>query len=49
VSAPIVYVTRDDFAGLELGEIPAARATSLGYRQAIDEVTDQGYARLIGR
>ncbi|HEY1244669.1 MAG TPA: helix-turn-helix transcriptional regulator [Hyphomicrobiaceae bacterium] len=49
VSAPVVYVKRDDFADLELGEIAPARATSLGYRQAIDEVTDQGYARLIGR
>jgi DNA-binding Xre family transcriptional regulator len=49
VSAPVVYVKRDDFADLELGEIALARATSLGYRQAIDEVTDQGYARLIGR
>ena len=48
VSAPIAYVKRDDFGGLELGEIPAARATSLGYRQIIDEVMEQGYARLIG-
>lgn len=48
VSAPIVYVRRDDFAGLALGEVPAGRAASLGYRQTIDEVTDQGYARLIG-
>jgi DNA-binding Xre family transcriptional regulator len=48
VSAPIVYIRRSDFAGLDLGEIPAARATALGYRQPLDEVTDQGYARLLG-
>jgi DNA-binding Xre family transcriptional regulator len=48
VSAPIVYVQRNDFEGLELGEIPAARAAALGYRQYIDEVIGQGYARLIG-
>jgi transcriptional regulator with XRE-family HTH domain len=48
VSAPIVYVRRDDFAGLELGEVAAARAAALGYRAHIDEVTGQGYARLIG-
>ena len=44
VSAPVVYVQRGDFAGLELGEIPATRAHALGYRQHIDEVMDQGYA-----
>ncbi|MBO0765180.1 MAG: helix-turn-helix transcriptional regulator [Hyphomicrobiaceae bacterium] len=49
VSAPIVYVRRNDFTGLDLGELPAARAVALGYRDAIDEITDQGYARLIGR
>jgi DNA-binding XRE family transcriptional regulator len=48
VSAPIVYVKRDDFGGLELGEIPPARADALGYRQPLDEVFDQGYARLVG-
>src|SRR5262247_2393355 len=48
VSAPIAYVKRDDFGGLELGEIPATRAAALGYRQIIDEVVEQGYARLIG-
>jgi transcriptional regulator with XRE-family HTH domain len=48
VSAPIVYVKRDDFAGLELGEIAADRAGALGFRQHIEEITGQGYARLIG-
>ena len=48
VSAPIVYVKRADFTGLELGEIAADRAAALGYRQHIEEITGQGYARLIG-
>lgn len=47
VSAPIAYMMRNDFAGLELGEIPAPRAAALGYRQVIDEVMDHGYARLL--
>jgi DNA-binding Xre family transcriptional regulator len=48
VSAPIVYIRRDDFAGSDLGEISATRAAALGYRRHIDEVVEQGYARLIG-
>jgi DNA-binding Xre family transcriptional regulator len=48
VSAPIVYVRREDFSGLELGELPAARAAASGYREVLDEVMDQGYARLLG-
>jgi hypothetical protein len=48
VSAPIGYVKREDFAGLELGELPANRAVAHGYRQIIDEILDQGYARLLG-
>jgi DNA-binding Xre family transcriptional regulator len=48
VSAPIVYVRRDDFAGLELGEIPPVRAAAGGYRQILDEVMEQGYVRLVG-
>jgi DNA-binding Xre family transcriptional regulator len=48
VSAPIVYAKRDDFSGLDLGEIAPARAGALGYRRRIDEVACQGYARLIG-
>jgi hypothetical protein len=49
VSAPIVYVRRDDFAGVELGEIGEAAAAAMGYRALLDEMLDQGYARLIGR
>jgi DNA-binding Xre family transcriptional regulator len=48
VSAPIVYVKHDDLAGMEMGEIPADRAVALGYRQTVDEVVAQGYARLVG-
>jgi hypothetical protein len=48
VSAPIVYAKRDDFAGLDLGEVSPDRAAALGYRQTIDEVVAQGYARLVG-
>jgi DNA-binding Xre family transcriptional regulator len=48
VSAPIVYVKREDLAGLELGEVPASRAAALGYRQIVDEILDHGYARLLG-
>src|SRR5262245_45161210 len=49
VSAPIVYVRREDFEGLDLGEIPATRAAMLGYRHTLDEVFEQGYARLLAR
>lgn len=48
VSAPIVYLRRESFADLELGEIPGDRAAALGYRPYIDETLEEGYARLIG-
>jgi DNA-binding Xre family transcriptional regulator len=48
VSAPIAYVKRDDFAGLEMGEVPLVRAAALGYRNTLDEILEQGYARLLG-
>jgi transcriptional regulator with XRE-family HTH domain len=48
VSAPIVYIRRDDFAGVDLGEISAAAAAAMGYRALLDEMLEQGYARLIG-
>jgi hypothetical protein len=47
VSAPISYVRREDFAGLEMGEVPPSRAAALGYRQIVDEILEQGYARLL--
>jgi hypothetical protein len=48
VSAPIVYVKRDDFAGTTLGEIAAGAAGHREYQQLLDETVEQGYARLIG-
>jgi len=45
VSAPIVYVKRDDFKGVPLGEIPGSRAAD--YRRALTETMEQGYARLL--
>ena len=49
VSAPIVYIKRDDFAGVALGEISAGDAGHGEYRRILDETVEQGYARLIGR
>jgi DNA-binding Xre family transcriptional regulator len=49
VSAPIVYIKRDDFSGVALGEISAGGAGHREYRQLLDETVEQGYARLIGR
>ena len=49
VSAPIVYIKRDDFAAVELGEVAAGNAAHAGYRQLLEETVEQGYARLIGR
>jgi len=49
VSAPIVYIKRDDFAGMALGEIAAGAAGHGEYRRVLDETVEQGYARLIGR
>jgi len=48
VSAPIVYARRDEFGGLDLGEIRPDRASALGYRQHLDTLAAEGYARLIG-
>jgi hypothetical protein len=48
VAAPIVYLKRDGFAGVELGEIGAARASAAGYQQLLKETVEQGYARLVG-
>jgi DNA-binding Xre family transcriptional regulator len=48
VSAPIVYARRDDFTDIDLGEICPDHASALGYRQHLDEIAAEGYARLIG-
>ena len=47
VAAPIVYLKRDGFAGVELGEISAARASAAATGSCLRDV-EQGYARLIG-
>ena len=48
VSAPIVYVKRDDLALADLGEIGPGHARYGEYRPLLDEATSQGYVRLIG-
>jgi len=48
VSAPIVYIKREDFGGVALGEIAAGDAGHREYRQLLEEMVEQGYARLIG-
>lgn len=47
VSAPIVYLKRDDFSDLPLGEINKDQPGFAGYEQVLDETLEQGYARLI--
>ena len=47
VSAPIVYLKRDDFAGCGLGEIGAGDASHREYSQLLEETVEQGYARLV--
>src|SRR5262245_49800619 len=49
VSAPIVYIKRDDFADVALGEIVGGGTGHSEYRRILDETVEQGYARLIGR
>ena len=48
VSAPIVYVKREDFSGLAMGEIPSRDPAYDGYKRLLGEAVEQGYARLIG-
>jgi hypothetical protein len=47
VSAPIVYLKRDDFAGAVIGEIGADQANHREYAQLLADTLEQGYARLI--
>ena len=47
VSAPIVYLKRDDFTGVALGEIGAEQARRAGYKQLLEDTLKEGYARLI--
>ena len=48
VSTPIVYVKRDNFTDVALGELAAGHPNYLSYRELLDETLEQGYARLIG-
>src|SRR5262247_2382311 len=47
VSAPIVYIKRDEFASTRLGEIAAGDASHAEYGQLLAETVEQGYARLV--
>jgi hypothetical protein len=47
VSAPIVYLKRDEFAGALLGEIGPDNANHHEYLQLLAETVEQGYARLV--
>jgi transcriptional regulator with XRE-family HTH domain len=47
VSAPIVYLKRDEFSGVSLGEISVGDASHAEYRQLLAESIEQGYARLV--
>jgi hypothetical protein len=47
VSAPIVYLKRDDFAGAAIGEIGTEHADYREYAQLLADTVEQGYARLI--
>ena len=47
VSAPIVYVKQAEFSALQLGEIGADDTAFAGYRQLIEEITSQGYVKLV--
>ena len=47
VSAPIVYLKREDFVGAALGEVGPDQAGFAAYRQLLEETVEQGYARLI--
>jgi transcriptional regulator with XRE-family HTH domain len=48
VSTPIVYVKRDDFTDVALGELAAGHPSYRGCKQLLDETLEQGYARLLG-
>ena len=48
VSTPIVYVKRDDFTDVALGELAPGHPSYGGCRQLLDETLEQGYARLLG-
>jgi DNA-binding Xre family transcriptional regulator len=47
VSAPIVYIKRESFANVALGEITAKQPAFDQYRQHLLDSVEQGYARLV--
>jgi hypothetical protein len=47
VSAPIVFLKRDDFADTALGEIAPGQPAYTAYRELLQETLQQGYARLV--
>lgn len=47
VSAPIIYIKRQDFKGTTLGEIPAKSADYQAYKALLEASIEEGYARLI--
>jgi hypothetical protein len=47
VATPIVYARRDTFDADTLGEITPASPIYGGYKQALDDTLEQGYARLV--
>jgi len=47
VSAPIVYVKRNEFSSIKLGEVGVDDIAFGPYRQFIEDTTAQGYAKLI--
>jgi transcriptional regulator with XRE-family HTH domain len=47
VAAPIVYIKQDEFDGVAFGDIPPGHAAHAGYREHLDDILQQGYARLV--
>jgi len=45
-SAPIVYVKRNEFEGMQFGEITPADGPYADYRRLLKETVDESYARL---
>jgi hypothetical protein len=48
VSAPIIYLRRENFPADAFGEIGTAHPHHAEYAELIAETTGQGYARLVG-
>ena len=48
VSAPIVYLRKDDFRAADLGEIGPKNPVYPGYKKMLDATIAEGYARLVG-